>query len=310
VRELTGGTGAAGRRRPGRHLRRALTAAVIALAMGGAVKAGALAGFQDSSRENCGGSANLGASVGAGLGCSGQPGAAKTPGGTTVTTRPVVPTPATRPDDVPGQTSVPPPDDWGYVSCPSGAGSNVVLPVNQYGSGGKQTGFRSVICPSAQAGATTSSAPPPPPPSAGQVWAEVALPAPVLAIDPATAGITQLASWFWVTGAGQPVTVTVNIGAYTVTATASPVAYQWDFGDGSSAASARAGDEDEPSVAHTYLEKGRYTVGLAVQYAGTYSFAGPAGAGSSPLGLYWQPRVNTSYTVQEVRSVLLPTGSG
>jgi hypothetical protein len=99
------------------------------------------------------------------------------------------------------------------------------------------------------------------------------------------------------------------MGFYTVTATASPVAYQWDFGDGASAAGASAGAEGEPSVTHTYVDKGTYSVGLAVEYAGSYHFAGPAGAGSASLGVYWQPRAYTPYTVQEVRSVLFASGS-
>ncbi len=218
------------------------------------------------------------------------------------------PAPSGRPGDGPDQTSVPVPNDWGYTSCPSGAGSNAVLPVNQYGPGGSRTGSKSVICPSAQVGTTTPAPPPPPPPSAGQVWAEVPLPPPVLAINPANAGITQLPSWFWVTGGGGPVTVTVEMGGYSVTATASPVEYQWGFGDGASALSTRAGAQAEPSVVHTYVGKGTYTVSLVVEYAGSYSFAGPAGAGSASLGVYWQPGAGASYSVQEVRSVLVPTG--
>jgi PKD repeat protein len=140
------------------------------------------------------------------------------------------------------------------------------------------------------------------------VWAEVPVPLAVLVIDPATTGITQLPSWFWVKGGGGPISVTVEMGAYTVTATASPVEYQWDFGDGTSAASSSAGTEAGPSVTHTYVDKGTYTVILGVEYAGSYTFAGPGGTGTASLGVYWQWRAGTPYTVQEVRSVLLPTG--
>ncbi len=269
-------------------------------------QADGLASFPAGKAGGCEGSANLGSTVGVRLGCPGAAGPTTGPAPTTATTGRGAPPPG-RPGDGPGQTSVPVPNAWGFASCPSGAGSNAVLPVNQYGPGGDRRSSKSVICPSAQTG-TTASVPPPPPPSAGQVWAEVPLPRLVLGINPAAAGITQLPSWFWVTGGGGPVTVTVEMGGYTVTAAASPVAYQWVFGDGTSALSNRAGALAGPSVTHTYVAKGTYTVALAVEYAGSYSFAGPGGAGSASLGVYWQPGAGTSYTVQEVRSVLVPTG--
>jgi hypothetical protein len=127
-------------------------------------------------------------------------------------------------------------------------------------------------------------------------------------MNPGTAGVTQLPSWFWVTGATGPVSVTTTVGAYTVTATAVPVAYRWDFGDGANAISDSPGDQGQPSVVHTYGAKGTYTVGLAVEYSGNYVFAGPGGAGSTALGDYWQPQVSTAYFVQEIRSVLVPSG--
>jgi hypothetical protein len=281
---------------------------VVALA--GVLKTDDLAGVRDSRASGCRGSGSLGASVGVEVGCPGGATAAAGggPGGATTTVA-ATPEPPGHAGGGSGGTSVPLPNDWGYTSCPSGAGSNVVLPVDRYGPGGQQTGSKSVICPAAQTGSTpTPPPPPPPPPSAGEVWAEVPLPAAAPGVNPATAGITQLASWFWVEGGDGPVTVTVEMGAYTVTATADPVEYRWEFGDGTSAASANAGSEGEPSVAHTYTEKGTYTVGLAVQYAGSYTFDGPAGTGSASLGTYWQPEVATPYTVQEVRSVLVPSG--
>ena len=310
-------------------MRRAVLVAGVLLVFAAGARAEALSGYRaDSAGVNSrivtsekvnsgGGSGSLGPVVGARLSCPGTRTVTTTPGTTTPgtttpgTTTPGTGTPGTTartegPGGGPGQTSAPTPNDWGYASCPSGAGANVVLAVNQYGRGGRPTGSKSVICP---AGQTSTTPAPPPPPSAGQVWSDVPLPVPVPGINPATAGITQLASWFWVRGGGGPVSVTAEMGLYTVTATASPVAYQWEFGDGASAVSASAGGEGAPSVTHTYLEKGTYIVDLAVEYAGSYSFAGPAGAGSASLGSYWQPRVSTPYTVQEVRSVLLPPGA-
>lgn len=307
-------------------MRRAVLVAGVLIVIAAGARAEALSGYRaDGASVNsrivngekvnsCGSSGSLGPFVGARLSCPGTRTVTTTPGTTTPrsitpgTTTPGTTTPSTtvRSEGAgggPGQTSAPTPNDWGYASCPSGAGANAVLAVNQYGQGGRLTGSRSVICP---AGQTSTTPAPPPPPSAGQVWSDVPLPVPVPGINPGTAGITQLASWFWVKGGGGPVSVTAEMGLYTVSATASPVAYQWEFGDGTSAVSANAGGAGTPSVTHTYLEKGTYSVDLAVEYAGSYSFAGPAGAGSASLGSYWQPPVSTPYTVQEVRSVLLP----
>jgi PKD domain len=150
--------------------------------------------------------------------------------------------------------------------------------------------------------------PPPPPPTPAEVWASVPLPTPAFGINPATLGLTQLPSWFWVTGGDRAVTVTATINGYAVTTTASPVAYQWNFGDGSSATSASAGDETSPSVTHTYHFKGTYIVTLSIEYAGTFSYAGPGGTGTVGLGGYEQPGTSAPYVVQEVRSVLTPTG--
>ena len=48
----------------------------------------------------------------------------------------------------------------------------------------------------------------------------------------------------------------------------------------------RPGSESDPSVTHTYDYKGTYMVSLLVDYAGTYSFAGPGGTGTESLGNY------------------------
>ena len=178
--------------------------------------------------------------------------------------------------------------------------------LQEYGPNGKPIGTPVVVCPHQPL--PKAGVPPPPPPTPAEVWAQVPLPTPALGINPAAVGITQLSSWFWVTGDTGPVTVTVDINGYTVTTTATPVSYQWDFGDGSSAASLAPGTETNPSATHTFRYKGTYMVTLSIDYAGTYSFAGPGGAGTATLGQYEPPGVSTPYVVQEVRSVLTPSG--
>ncbi|HTW06898.1 MAG TPA: PKD domain-containing protein, partial [Acidimicrobiales bacterium] len=207
-----------------------------------------------------------------------------------------------------GGTSVdtwkPADNDFGYITCPNPTGPNMADALQEYGPSGNPIGSPVVVCPQP---APKPDVPPPPPPTPAEVWAQVPLPTPAFAINPATVGLTQLPSWFWVTGGIGPVTITVTIDGYVVTTTATPVAFQWDFGDGSSTTSPVPGDEADPSATHTYHFKGTYIVTLAIEYAGTFTYAGPGGTGTDGLGDYEQPGSSAPYVVQEVRSVLLPT---
>jgi len=257
----------------------------------------ALAGGLGGNGGGCGGLGSLGPSIGAGIGCAGAPPAppppqqshpAKSVGGST------------------GYTWEPAHNIWGLVSCPSSSGPNMPSALQLYGPSGQPIGNPVVVCP--QQGKPAPNAPPPPPPTSAVVWTAIPLPAPAFDVDPARVGITQLPSWFWVTGAGQAVTVNVNINGYSVTTTATPVAYQWDFGDGADATSYSAGNAASPSITHTYHYKGTYVVTVSIVYGGTFSYAGPGGSGTAGLGQYEQPGVFKPYVVQEVRSVLVPAG--
>lgn len=201
-----------------------------------------------------------------------------------------------------GDTFRPADNDFGYITCPNKTGPTIAYSEQEYGPNGKPIGTPQVLCLHKPLPA------PPPPPKPADVWADVPLPRPTFAVDPKKDGITQLASWFWVTPAPATVTATVEIDGYTVTTTATPVAYQWNFGDGSSATSTEAGGPDNPSVTNTYHYKGTYTVTLSVEYAGAFSYAGFGVAGTESLGDYEQPGVGGPYVVQEVRSVLVPLG--
>ncbi|MGC8626243.1 MAG: PKD domain-containing protein [Acidimicrobiales bacterium] len=147
----------------------------------------------------------------------------------------------------------------------------------------------------------------PPPPE--QVWREVPLPTPVVNVNPSVAGITQLPSWFWVSGTGGTVSVTAYLDGWTVTASATAVSYEWHFGDGASTDSGSAGDEEHPSAVHTYQQMGTYYVALTVEYEGSYTVSGYGVRTSGSLGSYHAAEVTQAYTVQEVRSVLVPSGA-
>ncbi len=240
---------------------------------------------------------NIGPSVGAGVGCAGSP------------SQPVAAQHTDPKSDggAVGDKWEPADNNFGYITCPNPTGPNLAYSLQEYGPNGKPIGNPTVVCPQP---APKPGAPPPPPPTPAEVWASVPLPTPTIGVNPTTVGITQLPSWFWVTGANGPVTVTVIIDGYAVTTTATPVAYQWNFGDGSSAMGVAPGDETSPSVTHTYHYKGTYIVTLSIEYAGTFTYAGPGGTGTEGLGDYEQPGRSAPYVVQEVRSVLTPTVEG
>jgi hypothetical protein len=273
----------------------ALTISALGCALGGmtSAQASSLGGSY-----GCAGAGSVGPVVGAGVGCAGSP----------TQSTPSQPRDPKTDTNGAGYTWKPADNDWGYVTCPNPTGPNMPDALQEYGPNGQPIGTPVVVCP--QQPLPKPGVPPPPPPTAAEVWAQVSLPSPAFAVNPSTAGITQLPSWFWVTGAGGTVTVTVNVNGYSVTTTATPVAYEWSFGDGSTGTSLSPGSGPDPSVAHTYHYKGTYIVSLSIVYSGTFSYAGPGGTGTESLGNYVQPGMSTPYVVQEVRSVLMPTEEG
>jgi len=237
----------------------------------------------------CGGAGSLGNSgVGAGAGCGGE--------ATPTTTVP-------RSSQQSGQSSAY--YYWQEIvnnaaqdPCPAG-----VSPATYqlYGPSGP-LGAPVTLCPSQRA------QPPPAPPSPVEALSVVPWPVLHVGVNPAAPGLAHLPSWFWVSGPGQPVSAEADADGYTVSATATPVAYSWNFGDGAGATSSVPGSQSEPSTIHTFAHKGTYSVGLSVEWQGSYTFSGNGISETAPLGDYYQD-VTVDYVVQEVRSVLVPTGA-
>ena len=156
-------------------------------------------------------------------------------------------------------------------------------------------------CPAAAAPAPP---PPPPPPTPAEVWSATPLPTPTFQFNPSALGLTQLPTWFWLTGINGPVNATVTIRGYRVVTTAHPEAYYWSFGDGTRAVSSSPGSDAVPSTTHTYTTKGLYTVVVIVGWGGQYTFAGNGVAAQTvQLGTVDGPADDAGYGVQEVRSV-------
>ena len=196
----------------------------------------------------------------------------------------------------------------GYDTCPGGSAAQYW---QEYDPQGKAVGPPEPKCPSPNNNTPTPPPPPPPPPpSVAEVQGEVPLPSAVIQFNPVRVGLTQLPTFFWAQGVGQAVHVSRAIAGYTITTDAFPIAYVWRFGDGTSATSTIAGSPTVPSATHTYTRPGSYEVSVSVEYTGSFSFAGPGGSGTEPLGDYYSQPFQATYTVQQVRSVLVPTGEG
>jgi hypothetical protein len=136
------------------------------------------------------------------------------------------------------------------------------------------------------------------------VWATTPLPVPKFNFNPGTLGLTQLPTWFWLTGTSSQVTARVDIRGYMVVTTAHPTAYYWFFGDGTQATGSSAGSPAAPSVTHTYVTKSRYAVQVIIGWSGQYTFAGNGvGPETVQLGTVDGPADTADYGVQEVRSV-------
>ena len=166
------------------------------------------------------------------------------------------------------------------------------------------------------AGPLECAAPPAPaPPTAGDVWDHVSLPLPEIEFNPATAGVVQLPTWFWLgnDAAGADLTVgPVGLNGYSVTVTVHPVAYRWDFGDGGTVltnTSGEAGSASGASATHTYGHKGTFQVGVTVTWAGSYTFSGYNVVTTASLGPVDQAESLRTYVVQEIRSVIVGDGA-
>jgi hypothetical protein len=148
--------------------------------------------------------------------------------------------------------------------------------------------------------AATTLPPVPPPPET--VWDQAPLPMPEVRTNPASDGLTGLATWLWY---DQPTTaaVTVQLDGYNVTLNARAVRYHWSLGDGTDVTATTPGTAQMPAGTHVYEGKGDYTITLEVTWTGTYTFSGPR---TDPITVDLGERTFTGqrpYHVVEIRGV-------
>lgn len=177
---------------------------------------------------------------------------------------------------------------------------------------GAVLGTVAVTCAPGPSGSSNAQ-PPPPPPSATQVWQSATGWEPLvnsaIQVNPNSAGLTGLASWFWLsndTTALPPLTLTV--AGYTITASASIQSYTWLFGTGDQAPAYSPGSSTHPAATYTYQAVGGYAVTVIAHYVGSYTISGH-GVAAQTVPLRVDVTMGSlSYPVQEARSVLVPPG--
>ena len=122
--------------------------------------------------------------------------------------------------------------------------------------------------------------------------AQLGLPEPTLAADPAGDQLVNLPTWLWITDGWETVTATASVPGVSVTATATPTSATWTTGDGTTVDCAGPGSRfptgsdpraGSPDCGHTYSRSsvsqpgGTYPVETTVRWTVTWSGAGESG---------------------------------
>lgn len=150
--------------------------------------------------------------------------------------------------------------------------------------------------------------PPPPPlpeaPTIGEVWRAVALPRPVVGVNPVSRGVTGLATRLW-SGGAQTAQVAATIDGFTVTGVARVVEYRFATDEGYLAAG-RPGTEGAPAATHDFATKGAHTLSVSSVWRATVTMTGPGVTVPIPIDIDVAVLSATvDYPVVEVRSRLV-----
>ena len=153
-----------------------------------------------------------------------------------------------------------------------------------------------------------STPPPPPPfvaPTVGDVWRAVALPRPVVGVNPVRRGVTGLDTWLW-SGGPTVAQVAVTIGAFRVTGTARVVGYRFATDEGFLGETAAPGDDARPAATHRFVVKGVHALSVASVWHADVTMVGPGGAAPVPIDIDTAVLTATvAYPVVEVRTRLV-----
>lgn len=153
-----------------------------------------------------------------------------------------------------------------------------------------------------------STVPPPPPlpepPTVGEVWRAVALPRPIVGVNPVSRGVTGLTTRLW-SGGAQTAQVSVTLDGFTVTGTARVIEYRFATDEGYLGAGG-PGDEASPAATHDFATKGAHTLSVSSVWRATVTMTGPGVAVPIPIDINVAVLTATvDYPVVEVRSRLV-----
>jgi hypothetical protein len=151
--------------------------------------------------------------------------------------------------------------------------------------------------------------PPPPalpaPPTVGDVWRAVALPRPVVGVNPVSRGVTGLDSWLW-SGGAQTVQIAATLGGYRITGVARLVEYRFSTDEGYLGASTSPGTASSPAATHRFVTKGAHSLSVASVWRATATMIGPGAVTPVPIDINVAVLTATvGYPVVEVRSRLV-----
>lgn len=144
----------------------------------------------------------------------------------------------------------------------------------------------------------------PQPPTVGDVWRAVALPRPVVGVNPVSRGVTGLTTRLW-SGGPQVARVAATIDGFTVTGTARVVEYRFATDEGYLGASG-PGSEANPADTHLFATKGAHTLSVSSVWRATVTMSGPGVVVAVPVDIDVAVLTATvDYPVVEVRSQLV-----
>jgi len=150
--------------------------------------------------------------------------------------------------------------------------------------------------------------PPPPtlpePPTIGEVWRAIALPRPVVGVNPVSRGVTGLTTRLW-SGGAQTAQVAATIDGFTVVGVARVVEYRYATDEGYLGASG-PGSEPSPAFTHDFATKGSHSLSVSSVWRATVTMIGPGVVVAVPIDIDVAVLTATvDYPVTEVRSRLV-----